>query len=209
MSTEEPTITRTSRNSQDSRAKRQRNGVTATPPSSQEDTARTVPEKKLSPSETALASAEPYFQSLHPGIRASLVPSLKEVFKLQATFYFKNRKHQEMLLDTTYVPSSCRKTLPLNVLQEVTESEGFITLSANLNAVLVRHEQELARFARSAHDLNRLATSKRAQKAFSLALHEGARGFIAQIGDSLLKLESWDTQPIKRLWTHWRSIPMT
>ena len=103
MSTEETTMTRTSRNSQDSRAKRQRNGVTAVPPSSQEDTARTVPEKKLTPSETALASAESYFQSLHPGIRAILVPILEEVLKLHATFYYKNRKHQEMLLDTTYV----------------------------------------------------------------------------------------------------------
>ena len=87
-----------------------------------------------------------------------------------------------MLLDTTYVPSSCRKTLSLNVLPEVAESEGFIALSANLNVVLLRHEQELSGLARSAHDFNRLATSKRAQKAFSLALHDGARGFIAQIG---------------------------
>ena len=114
--------------------------MTATPPLSQEDTAHTVPEKELSPSKMALASAESYLLSLHPGIQASLVPTLKEVLKLYATFYSKNRKHQEMLLDTTYVPSSCRKTLPLNVLPEVTESEGSITLSANLNAVLVRHE---------------------------------------------------------------------
>ena len=77
-----------------------------------------------------------------------------------------------MLLGTDCVPSSCRKKLSLNVLPEVIEIEGFITLEAQLALVLVNHEKELATYALRAHDFNRLATRKRAQKAFCLALYE-------------------------------------
>ena len=141
MSTETSTMTRTFRNSQDSRAKRQR-GVTAPPPSSEEDTACIAPKKKLTPIEAALASAESYYQSLHPGLQAILVPTLKECLKVRVSAHFKSRKHNEMLLDTDRVPSSCRKKLPLNVLPEVMESEGFITLEAQLALVLVNHEKK-------------------------------------------------------------------
>ena len=55
---------------------------------------------------------------------------MKNVFKLLGTSFWKNRKHNEMLLDTSYIPSSCRKSLPLNVLPDVMESEGVITLEA-------------------------------------------------------------------------------
>ena len=72
--------------------------------------------------------------------------------------------------------------MPINALTEVMESEGFITLDAQSAAVLVRQEKELATYAMRARDFNHLATSKRVQKAFCLAMYEGARGFIAQIG---------------------------
>ena len=85
-----------------------------------------------------------------------------------------------MLLDTDHIPFSCRKTLPLNVLLDVMESEGFITPDATLNSVPVRQEKELAGYVTRAHDFNRLAMFKRFQKAFCLALQ--ARGSIAQIG---------------------------
>ena len=116
---------------------------------------------------------ETLHQSLHTRLQATLVPTLKDYCNVLVNTFFKNRKHNEMLLETDYVPSSCRKKLPLNVLPEVVESEGFITLDA---------QKELMAYVMSAPDFNRLSTSKLTQKAFCLAMYKGACGFIAQIG---------------------------
>ena len=138
--------------------------------------------KTLSPMEASLASAEPYYKLLHPGLQSTTVPTLKNVLKSLATHFWKNRKHTEMLLDTSYIPSSYKKGPTLNVIEEVRESEGFITLNAQLALVLTNHQTELAPYAMRANNFNRLAIWKRAVKAFCLTLTEGAFGFIAQFG---------------------------
>ena len=99
MSNKVLTITRSTPNSQESRAKRHRSGAIAIPPLSREGTAPTIPTKTLSHTEAVLASAVPYNDSIHPELQITNVPTLKNNLKSLATYLWKDKKHTEILND--------------------------------------------------------------------------------------------------------------
>ena len=64
-----------------------------------------------------------------------------------------------MIGDILYVPSSYKKRLTLNIVEEVRQNEDFKTWNAQLALVIVQQRTELASYALRYHDLNWLAHS--------------------------------------------------
>ena len=60
-----------------------------------------------------------------------------------------------MVDDPDYIPSSCKHGLTLNAVQEVRESENFITLNMQLEAEIAQQQRTNVAFALRRYDMNR------------------------------------------------------
>ena len=84
--------------------------------------------------------------------------------------------------DPGYVPSSCKIGLTLNAVSEVKESEDFITLSAQLDAVIIDTQRTFAGFALRAFHMTQHAHLQRFRKKIATLLPAAARIFGAELG---------------------------
>ena len=95
--------------------------------------------------------------TLHEEAQPFLQQCVKESLGAFATYYWKQKKYQEMADDPSYVPSSCKIGLTLNAVSEVKESEDFITLSAQLDAEIIDTQRTFAGFALRAFNMTQRA----------------------------------------------------
>jgi hypothetical protein len=110
-----------------------------------------------------------------------LLDLLSATLQKGASYFWKNKKHNEMLQDPDYRPGSVKNiTVPLNVVEEVRKSEDYITLSGQLQAEIDRVQTELTPFAMRAHDLNRKAFLIRWRNSYYALLVSASRVFIAK-----------------------------
>ena len=155
----------------DSRAKRQRSGVNATPSSSSASTI-VVSLKNLPHLEGAMTTVvTPYVQTLHKELQPYFAKTIKSLFQTYLTWYWKDKKHQKMSHDSTYVPASCRVGPTLNVIHEVQQSKDFTALNAQLSASTNTVQLGYAKLAKNAHELNTKALHKKILDIYSALLH--------------------------------------
>ena len=87
-----------------------------------------------------------------------------------------------MVDDPDYIPSSCKHGLTLNAVQEVRESEDFITLNMQLEAEIAQQQRTNASFALRVYGMNRRAHQRRYKNTFCKLLPAAACVFLAQFG---------------------------
>jgi hypothetical protein len=94
-------------------------------------------------------------KALQP-IRHNLTETCLRCF---ASYYYKNAKHKEMLLNLNYVPVSCKKIgLTLQGIDEVKETEDYKSLCSHLAVRLEEIQCKLAKdYAMKVDDMNRCA----------------------------------------------------
>ena len=95
------------------------------------------PEEKLTPTQAALLGVETFIVTLHPGLQPFLRELLGKVVKGYASYHYKNKKHWEMILESSYsyVPDLCKKIgRLLHPLEEIAESDNFKTLDIQKEA---------------------------------------------------------------------------
>ena len=85
-----------------------------------------------------------------------------------------------MAKEKSYVLTSCKIGLTLNAVQEVKESEDYITLCISPQVDLFLAQSNLASYALRAHDLHRRAFWVQFKKAYAKLLPAASRIFIAQ-----------------------------
>ena len=152
---------------------------TAPNPSS---TATTPSPVLQTPLTAALASGTCHVETLHREAQPFLKEFLKNLLGQFATHYWKQKKLQEMVDNPDYVPSSCKHGLTLNAVQEVRESEDFITLNMQLETEIAQQQRTNAAFALRVYDMNRRAHLRRYKNTFCKLLPAAARVFLAQFG---------------------------
>jgi len=145
-------------------------------------TALSKPPVLQTPLAVALAMGTSHVETLHREAQPFLQELLGSVLGQFATYYWKQKKHQEMESDADYVPSSCKHGLTLNALQEVRESEDFITLSIQLEVKIAQSQRNLATYALRVYSMNCIAHQVRYKKALCKLLPAAARIFLAQFG---------------------------
>lgn len=95
---------------------------------------------KGSPLTVAAGKVDSYVKTLHTAMQDHLLDLLSATLQKGASYFWKNKKHNEMLQDPDYRPGSVKNiTVPLNVVEEVRKSEDYITLSGQLQAETLRH----------------------------------------------------------------------
>ena len=99
------------------------------------------------PSVVVLELGTSHVATLHEEARPFLRERVAQALSAFATYYWKQKKYQEMADDPSYVPSSCKIGLTLNAVSEVKELEDFTTLSAQLDAVIIDTQRTFAGFA--------------------------------------------------------------
>ena len=151
-------------------------------PSETSSTAPTQPPVLQTPLVAALTMGTSHVETLHREAQPFLKELLGTLLGQFATYYWKHKKHQEMVSDNDYVPSSCKHGLTLNALQEVRESEDYITLCIQLEVEIAQSQRNLATYALRVYDMNRLAHRRRYKNGLCKLLPTAARIFLAQFG---------------------------
>jgi len=110
--------------------KRSRSGRAALSTEGSRPTSTPTPKPPVvkTPLVIALELGTRYVATLHEEAQPFLRECVEQAIGSFATYYWKQKKHQEMVEDPNYVPSSCKIGLTLNAVSEVRESEDFITL---------------------------------------------------------------------------------
>ena len=134
------------------------------------------------PLAAALALGTSHVETLHNEAQPFLRDGVEKVLGFFATFYWKQKKYEEMAGDPNYVPSSCKIGLTLNAVSEVRESEDFITLNAQLNAEISQTERTLAGYVLHAFKMTTRAHQQRFRKNFAKLLPAAARIFGGELG---------------------------
>ena len=134
------------------------------------------------PLAAALEMGMRHIVTLHEEAQPFLSQNVKETLGAFATFYWKQKKYKEMVDDPGYVPSSCRIGLTLNAVSEVKESEDFISLNAQLDAVIIDTQRTFAEFALRAFHMTQDAHLQRFKKKIAMLLPAAARIFGAEQG---------------------------
>jgi hypothetical protein len=129
------------------------------------------------PLAAALTLGTSHIATLHIEAQPFLLDGVEKVLGAFATFYWKQKKYEEMVGDPNYVPSSCKIGLTLNAVSEVRESEDFITLNAQLNAEITQTQRALAGYALCAFKMTTRAHLQRFRKNFIKLLPAVARIF--------------------------------
>jgi hypothetical protein len=181
MSSEAPSrINSNPTNSRESKRQRQAGASTSPSEVSQEGAAVVTPRENLSPLQAAVAFVGIYVVTLHSDLAPFLQRAMENFLHDFAKFFWKDKKHQEMTADDSYIPRSCKINLSLNATEETRNSEGFTAIEARLAADRDAAQLKFASYAKEVHDLNRKSLWERTVKNFCLLLTTAARGFIAQ-----------------------------
>ena len=77
---------------------------------------------------------------LHNDAQPFLLELLGSVLKEFATSYWKHKKYQGMVSHYDYIPFSCKHGLTLQALEEVKESEDYITLCVHLGVEIAQSQ---------------------------------------------------------------------
>ena len=105
--------------------------------------------------------------------------------------YWKHKKYPEMVSNHGCIPSSYKHGLTLQALQEVKESEDYITLCVHLEVGISQSQRNLASFALRVYAMNRVAHQRQYKITFYKLLPTAARIFLAQYG-----VESYGTHQV-------------
>jgi hypothetical protein len=131
-----------------------------------------------------MAMKNRHIETLHEALQPFLKDLTETCLIRFAAYYYKNVKHEEMLLDANYVPTSCKKFgLTLQAMDEVKETEDYKSLCSQLAVRIKEIQRELALdYTIQVDDLNCRALWQRFLASFCELLPKATKVFIAQHG---------------------------